>query len=279
MESGPTEVTLIKTIKRVVQIKKESTIGILDSPDSCNQDWTGNMAKRHEGGGNIATTATYAKVCKVGTGQCIDGSGLLVISNHTSGEDLEDIDIALYDIFQKPAVGQPKMRLEFQAHSKDVSLSGQLSAEVGQVTSLRDIRVRGPVRSKHTFTLSFIPRILNDIDIQVEIRDCLAGEVEDRDHTGCTPCGPDLYSFHPNKTCKACPENALCTSSTITPIGGFWHSTSKSTQVHECVVKDACRRINRTHDLEEAARKAHKNSLILYYNDTSYKQCADVSLR
>ena len=144
---------------------------------------------------------------------------------------------------------------------------------------LTAVRVQGPVSSRHNLTVSFDPNVLSSINVEVEIRGCMAGEIEDRDHRGCTPCGRDLYSFHPNQNCTPCPESAECSPSTITPKLGFWYSTSKSAQVHECIVEDACSGINRAHDMEEAAMEAHRKELVLFYNNTSYKQCADVSIQ
>ena len=237
------------------------------------------MADEQEGGENVGTTATKMRLCNVGSNECVDQDDLLVLLNHTSGEDLQEINITLFDVFDKLALGQPTARLEIKANVTDVSLTGQLSLDFNHVASLTDVRVQGPVNSRHNLTLSFAPNILRSINIEVELRGCMAGEIEDADHKGCTLCGSDMYSFHPNQTCTPCPENAKCSPSSITPKVGFWHSTSKSAQVHQCTIDDACRWTNRTRGLEEAAMQSHKNESILFYNNTSYKQCADVSMQ
>lgn len=133
------------------------------------------------------------------------------------------------------------------------------------------------MNSQHNITLSFDPSILDDMHIQVQIRDCLPGEVKGDGGKSCILCGPDLFTFLSNETCRQCPENAKCSPSIITPYAGFWHSASKSTQMHECIVKDACFFEGRVAILEEAAKEAHKNLSILMHNDARYKQCAEVS--
>ena len=266
-------------LKRVTDIKKELTKGVLENIDVCDICWTGNVADRQESGGNVATTATTMRLCNAGTDECVVGDGLSLLLNHTSGEDLEKINITLLDAFNKPALGQPRMRLDIRANVANVSLTGQLSSDFDHVTSLTDVRVRGPLNSRFNLTLSFVPNILKNINIEVEIRDCMAGEIKDADAEGCTNCGPGLYSFHPDQPCMPCPENAKCSPSTITPEDGFWHSTSKSTQVHECIVDVACSKVNRVNDLEEAAMEAHRNGSVLFYDNPRYKQCADVSVQ
>ena len=276
IESTPTE---ISPILRISNITKELAHSVASGFNACPQCWTRNRAESQEGGANVATTATTVKLCKAATGGCVNGDGLLTLLNHTSGEVLEELNIMLFDAFQKPALGQPMIHLEIKTNTADVSLSGQLTIDVSHVTSIADIRMRGPVHSRHNFTLSFVPSILDSMTIEVELRDCMAGETMDADGMGCTSCGADLYNFFPNQSCIACPENAKCSPSTITPMEGFWHSTSKSRQVHDCVVKDACNWQYRARDLEKAAKEAHKNMVALSHDDASYKQCADVSLQ
>ena len=266
-------------LKRVIDIKKAFTKGLSDSINAFDVHWIRNVAEEQKGGGNVATTATSMRLCNVETDECVDGNGLTIFLNHTSGEDLQEINITLLDVFNKPALGQPRMRLEIKTNMTDVSLAGQMSVDFGHVAYLTKVQVQGPVNSQRNLTLSFAPDILSNINIEVELRGCVAGETEDRDHRGCTPCGPNLYSFCPNKNCTPCPENAKCSPSTITPEVGFWHVTSKSARVHECIVDDACNWINRTRDLEEAAMEAHRNEEVLLYNSASYKQCAHVSVK
>lgn len=263
-------------LKRVTNIRKEITKGTLAIVDACDQCWDGNRAEEQGGGENIATTATAVILCAVDSDRCVDGDELLTLPNHTSGEVLQGISITLLDVFHEPALGQPKMRVEIKANMTDVSLSGQLSTDFDQATSLRDIRVNGPINTRFNLTLSFFPDVLNSIDIQVEIRDCMAGEVLIGDHTSCASCPSGSYSFHPSHHCRPCPENAKCVASTLTPEAGFWHSTSKSTQIHKCIVKDACNWMRRTYELEEAAMEVHKNESVLFYNNTTYKQCISV---
>lgn len=199
VESTPTPE---KPLKRVIKIKKEYTKGILDNTDACDLCWVRNVAGKQEGGEHVATTATTTRLCNVASHECLSGDGLLTLSNHSSGEVLQDINITLLDVFSKPALGQPIMRLEIKADMTDVSLSGQLSADFAHATSLAYIRAEGLVNSRFNLTLSFSPNILSNVDLEVELRGCLAGEIEDADYRCCPTCGTNLYSFHPNQTCR-----------------------------------------------------------------------------
>lgn len=272
VESTPTE---DDPLKRVINITKGITDGILGDTAACDRSWVGNRVQRQQGGDKFATTAVVIKLCRAHLDACVDD--FLVLENHTSGGDLEDINLKLFDAFHNPAYGQPKMQLEIKADTDGAILSGQLVANVKEVTALTDIRLRAPVNSRHNLTLSFEESILSDMHVLVHIRDCMPGEIEDRDHTGCSPCGPGLYSFQPNQTCTSCPEKAKCSPSTITPEGGFWHSSTKSAQVHECISKYACNFEGRREKLERVAQEAHKDMSVLYYNDREYNQCAEVS--
>lgn len=111
-------------VKRVANITKESAIRIMENPNPCNQSWMGNLAQNMEGGSKVATTALTTKLCKMKSNNCFDGSKSLMLMNHTSGKNLEGIAIKLFDIFQRPAFGQPDMRLKITADSSSVSLFG-----------------------------------------------------------------------------------------------------------------------------------------------------------
>ena len=275
LRNETTEFTL-KGQRRFVSIMKDRATNLLDNPSPCSEFWLGNVA-RVAGGDEVATTASIMQLCKVQSDVCLEGGGLLEVMNHTSGEDLEDIDIRLFDIFRRSALGQPKMRVEIRADPRNVSLSGQLSADVTAVTTLTDVRVLGAVNSSQNLSLIFSPNILNDTNIRVHIRDCMPGEITSRDMSRCSLCGQDQYSFLPSTPRQICPINAKCSPSTITPKQGFWHSTSKSDEVHERIIKDVCSYDQRAQDLEEVAQDVHKNMSVLLYNDTRYQQCANVS--
>ena len=109
-------------LKRVTSIKKDSTKSVLDSIDSCDLCWMGNMADEQEGGRDVGTTATTMRICNVGSHECVNQDDLLMLLNHTSGEDLQEINIILLDVHNKPALGQPRMRLEIKANVTDVIL-------------------------------------------------------------------------------------------------------------------------------------------------------------
>jgi hypothetical protein len=69
---------------------------------------------------------------------------------------------------------------------------------------------------------------------------CVLGEVNIAGY--CQPCAPRTYGLDPKfAVCTMCPVNANCSGRTdITPLAGFWHSSSYSTQIHRCPKKEVC---------------------------------------
>eukprot|EP00803_Ostreobium_quekettii_P009943 evm.model.scf_126.4 EVM.evm.TU.scf_126.4 scf_126:87323-93458(+) len=254
-------------------IQRVPPVRVTDRPDICGQTWSGNSAAKEDGGNVLATTAVKAMVCKDSPRSCVNQGGTITVANHTSGGVLEAISVELIDAFGRPAFGQSTVLLRATTNETDSTLGGAVIAQIGAKSRLTSIRLQGSVNRTHNFTLSFDPEILPSINIEVHIRSCLAGEFLDSGNEICLQCPDGRYSFGPSQGCFACPPNSDCRPSTITPKEHFWHSTSQSTQVHECILKEACKYNGRDAALRAAARDAHANGTFLVYDDERYQQC------
>lgn len=252
-------------------------VAIGDSTVQCNETWFGNVALKEGGGGNAATAATLIRVCKTSSRDCVNGNIPLELTNHTSGDALEEFTVEFLDAFNSPAFGHPSTQVRVTAEAQNVALSGQLIADINANTTLSEVRLLGRVNMTHNLTLAFTPDISRNASVEVHIRNCLPGEVLDDGGEICIQCGENLYSFDPFQACAACPPNTKCKLSTVIPEDSFWHSTSKSVQVHRCIIGESCEYEGREIDLETQAREAHAESRILeYLNNTSYQQCRQV---
>lgn len=259
----------------ITEVKRLASVGIIGSDNPCEQTWVDNVAELQGGGNVFATSAKSMKVCKTSTGECVDGATAVQIWNHSSGHDLEPITIELIDAFDHPAFGPPDMQIRVDA-AANVVLSGQKIVEVGVNTSLDSIRMQAQVGQTHNLTVSFAPSILSNITLQVQVRQCVSGEMLHPSGERCDTCGEGLYSFNPLRGCIECPSsNARCNGSTITPNDQFWHFTSQSVNIHKCFIRTACEYENRTMILQRQAREAHASNVTLSYDD-GYQQCAMV---
>lgn len=261
----------------VVSVKKNNLSSQINDAHPCKESWLNNSARKGDAGDVVGTMAVKANAFVGGLESSTKKNASLRLRNHTSGRDLEPIFIRLVDAFDSPAYGQPKMLAQITADSPNVTLSGQLIVNAEVVTTLTSIRLQAKVNNSYNLTLSFNPSILSNISIQVDVRDCIPGETLELGDELCIPCGEDLYSFNVHHSCKGCPINAECKYSTITPQKAYWHSTSKSIQIHKCLTRGACDYKDREKGLERQARNAHIHGLVLgYENNTAYKQCSEV---
>lgn len=261
----------------VVSVEKHKLAGPISDNYTCKETWFNNIAAEKDGGDLIATMAVRADAF-LGRLELLEHSNSsLRLSDHMSGHDLEPIFIQLVDAFESPAYGQPKMLVQVTADSPNVTLSGQLITKGEVVTQFGSIRLQARVNNSYNLTLSFVPSVLPNISIGVDVRDCMPGEILELGGELCVPCGEDLYSFDPRQPCRACPTNAKCGHSAVTPLANYWHSTSKSIQIHRCMTKGACDYKERGDVLEDQARNAHTHNLVLNYeNGTTYRQCSKV---
>ncbi|CAD7704620.1 unnamed protein product, partial [Ostreobium quekettii] len=241
----------------------------------CADTWVRNTAGAIAEGGAAATPAVAARICGVESGSCIaegSGSDKFLLRNHTSGQDLEPFAVELLDAFGNPAIAQRDMRILVLADSEEVSLSGQLVANAGVRTDFTDVRLRSRVDTVYDVLLRFDPDDLPPLVFRVQVRECLPGEVADAQGTLCSPCTHGTYSFSPAQWCSICPADAQCTAATVTPNDGYWHSTSKSRQIHPCIWPKACKFAGRDGVLVDQAREAHLEGRRL--DAEEYRQCS-----
>eukprot|EP00803_Ostreobium_quekettii_P002833 evm.model.scf_805.2 EVM.evm.TU.scf_805.2 scf_805:24520-29646(+) len=254
-------------------------------PEPCPRIWTNNVIDGDAGSQIVGTTAKSTELCIRGPGSpdrvCAEGSAPLTISNHTSGNDLESVTVRLVDSFGKTAAKEEGLQVRVEApNGSDISLSGQVLKDMESVTVLEDIGMQAPVGTERNlklqfeFGLEFNDGTLPDRDIRVMVRPCVPGQVPENSGNICTECNDGSYNFG-NTTCLECPTNAKCSGSTVTPLDAFWHSTSKSTKLHECIRDQACSFEKRIDELVATASAAHAAGSALNFSDGgAYPQCS-----
>lgn len=251
-------------------------------PNPCNQTWNGNIAGEIFGGHAVSTIGDFVSVCKSSSRDnylCTGPRKPLRILNHTSGEDLESVYLDLNGAFEYLELGQTRAHVEVTSNSTNVHLRNRLIARLEPNTSLTSIHLQAAVGQIHTLVLEFIPPIFPDLSIEIEVRPCLPGEILEFHGERCVACKEGSYSFGPFQNCIKCPSfHAVCRQSTITPEDGFWHSTSKSSQIHKCILKEACKYEGRNDVLEGQSSRAHANGDVLNYdNNVGYQLCSQVN--
>eukprot|EP00803_Ostreobium_quekettii_P008718 evm.model.scf_422.9 EVM.evm.TU.scf_422.9 scf_422:65635-70103(+) len=275
---------LFDALRRGVDnISKAPLVDVLTNPNPCPQNWTNNTLSRGRQSDVVGTLARSTELCTAG-GACARDGAPLKIFNHVSGEELETIAVRLLDSFNNTAFGQPGVQVRVEPNGFGILTSGQLIASLGTITNLTSIRLQAEVGKTHFLKLSFNTSNLPSRDVEVDVRACIPGETPFRNET-CSACESGRYSFSPDMLCARCPENAECQGSTVTPLDGFWHSTSKSTELHECINEKSCRTDratirqidgrSRSDLLAERAKVAHSNgSLLEFSRNDEYPQCA-----
>ncbi|CAD7697722.1 unnamed protein product [Ostreobium quekettii] len=212
--------------------------------------------------------------------------------DHNSSDPLPDLVIEVQDSFNQTITsGTPDARLSVEVTATNATpggtvgdvLSGARIAEaVNGVATFKDTFARA---LNGTYTMKFFaqqPRSLSTLEsqeFQFIVRDCLIGET--RLGVVCTQCRGGFFSLDPKNdvTCHPCPSNAVCNGgAAVVPNKGFWHSTPFSSQIHECLLVDACRFDDRQKDLQEFFNEfANSGNSTLRTNVTEeeYDQCAE----
>lgn len=131
--------------------------------------------------------------------------------------------------------------------------------------------------SEYLLTLTFTsPFMIREQVVKMTVRNCTRGEMEiDGNRVNafrCEKCPRKTFSFHPKGPCVECPSEADCDGSSIIPEDGYWHSTSFSSQIHSCLLKQACEYEDRSKALLYASLNA---SNALRY-DEGYPLCSEV---
>lgn len=247
---------------------------------SCANTWHGNYVRNKDGVNVVATAADFLKVCIMSAVQCGGPDSPPEIWNHTSGKDLETIFLNWDEAFNYLSFDKENTLVKVTSKSENVVVRDEVIVQLNQNTSLSGIRLQAAVDQVHVLKLAFDPHIMADIFINVQIRGCLPGEIMESSGELCVLCKEGTYSFGPYQNCTVCPSlHAICRESIISPEDHYWHSSTKSTQMHKCIVEEGCQYINRQQVIGEQARLAHSDGRFLEYDDNQvYTQCSEVGL-
>ncbi|GAX73318.1 hypothetical protein CEUSTIGMA_g772.t1 [Chlamydomonas eustigma] len=129
------------------------------------------------------------------------------------------------------------------------------------------------------FSVSGTYHTLQPVSIQVNIRNCLVGEITTLQHDLCTYCAGDTYSFNPaNISCdkcdtslETCDFNKSATNtigSILVPLNGNWHSSPWSPQVQSCPLADACSYDARQSDILAFQDALYYGTITVFSNGT-----------
>ncbi|KAG2432767.1 hypothetical protein HYH02_012899 [Chlamydomonas schloesseri] len=209
-----------------------------DLHTACNESWTGNRALY----GN--TTATIAYAIWTATPQ--------FVRQYRSNDPLEVV-VEMRDYHNQTIIDGTREAMTTVEvvpsawAARNVSLSGNSISTLrglGNFSSTLRLQARPGVYGLWIVT----PRTIQDvppINLTVEVRPCIQGEVTDVDGTSCFPCTAGFYSLDPRRfECDNCPDNANCSVEghpwITLPEDGYWHSGPRSTNIMACVVEEAC---------------------------------------
>ena len=217
--------------------------------------WTGNTAGEY--GDVVASYASHSVVSVVEDGGTIvvtDRSSPYRIRNYKSGSSLPAIEIEVRDDFhQGPAVGRNFRNITTTVSSPDELFAGTQSLLLAE----KRVTLQAVGFAKagvYTIDLDFDDDHVKKVEIEVEVQECIIGEVPSGNYTLCEQCSATTYSFDPTNDelgCQPCPANGNCESSVITPNDGYWHSSPCSVYIRRCLTSYACNFDGRTAMLQE----------------------------
>ncbi len=105
--------------------------------------------------------------------------------------------------------------------------------------------------------------INKQVNIEVYLRECLAGEKESDNK--CNPCPVETYSLVPKEgSCNRCPEEAVCYGgSLIVPKNGYWRDSNHTDIIFRCPNEKACLGASSIDDLilSEECREGYTGNL------------------
>ncbi|KAG2424642.1 hypothetical protein HXX76_014367 [Chlamydomonas incerta] len=215
-----------------------ATLNWADLHTACNDTWTGNRAVYG------TTTATIAYSIWTATPQ--------FVRQYRSNDPLEVV-VEMRDFHNQTIIDGTREAVTTvevvpsSAAARNVSLSGNSISTLrgmGNFSSTLRLQARPGVYGLWIAT----PRTIQDVppvNLTVEVRPCIQGEVTDVDGTSCFPCTSGYFSLDPQRfECDDCPDNANCSVEghpwITLPEDGYWHSGPRSTNIMACVVSEAC---------------------------------------
>ncbi|GMH45542.1 hypothetical protein BSKO_13499 [Bryopsis sp. KO-2023] len=216
---------------------------------ACGESWAGNS---HGEGGYGPLVASFESSVELKSNRRVLQEDEFLDESHNSGDRMASLTVQVKDLFGQLVTVQ---RSNIFAQVTSESTIGQILS--GQV----DSQVKGGVANFNATVLSALPGnyqmiiffpglYVEYIPFRVRVRECIRGEnpVEGESSTSfsCRQCEADNFSFRPGKKCTVCPASTTCGTGTLTPVDGYWHSSSWSESIHQCLVDVACSYINRS---------------------------------
>lgn len=111
---------------------------------------------------------------------------------------------------------------------------------------------------------------------RVKVRDCRQGEIDIAGNWStsfrCEKCPIKTIGINPKQDCRDCPDNAECDGTTVVPNSGYWHESTLSLKIYECLTDEACQYDGRTETLRNESVKTGSE---LAYNQ-GYSLCKKV---
>ncbi len=73
--------------------------------------------------------------------------------------------------------------------------------------------------------------------ILVQLRNCLIGEIYEKNYQGCYECEYSKYSLSTvDEICNPCPDNAVCYGGkNVSVYSGYWRSSNTSLHIFKCL--------------------------------------------
>ncbi|GMH45564.1 hypothetical protein BSKO_13521 [Bryopsis sp. KO-2023] len=248
----------------------------LELEGACAKSWVGNS---HGSGGYGPIMASFAS-----SGEIIKSDGHPLQDNevldeaHSSGEPMASLTVRMKDYFdQVVTVTRPNVFARVTSESSGGQiLSGQVDTLVVRGVADFNATIVSAFPAEYQMRMSFPGIEVEDIPFRVTVRECVRGEnpVEGLFSTSfsCRQCEANSFSFRPSQSCTSCPTFTTCDTRTLTPIDGYWHSSSWSQSIHKCLVDIACSYGSRFDKLKNQSEDSGAEPLH-FGNNTAYKLC------
>ncbi|GMH45554.1 hypothetical protein BSKO_13511 [Bryopsis sp. KO-2023] len=214
----------------------------------CAESWVGN-AHGTGYGPMLASFEDRVEVIKL-DGRLLEENEVLDDS-HSSGKPLVSLKALMKDYFDQVVTLQ---RPNVFAQVKESESTGnqilfdEVASQVKEGVADFNATVLSAPPGDYQLKMSFPGLKVGDIRFSVRVRECVRGEnpVEGDIAFSCRQCESDNFSFRPGQNCTGCPPSTTCGTGTLTPVDGFWHSSSWSEAIHKCLVDVACSYTNRS---------------------------------
>ncbi len=241
--------------------------------------WKENNAK--VSGSTVGSFASMAMVIVESGGETTEASTgeTYVIKNYASGTPLPTITVRLLDgLHQESPISYHEITATLTSPEEFLVGDFSLSVRENRVTYPRMVGFGYP--GIYNLTISFNEKVMEDLTITVEVRNCTIGEVLVPENRICSKCSSTSYNFDPTaKECQPCPENGNCETTSIVPNEGYWQSVPCSEDIQRCLTSHACEYDTRDETMRDMAMNTDTCN-ISYEQIEEYRkaQCAPVSL-